>query len=49
MGRQLGCHRRAVSPAWVKQQADDGSAMSHIDPQGPHFPGQTDYGLQLGL
>ena len=49
VGRQLGCHRRAVSPAWVKQQADDGSAMSHIDPQGPHFPGQTDYGLQLGL
>jgi len=47
VGRQVGGHGRTVSITWVKQQADDGSAVGHVDPQSPHFPGQTDYGLQL--
>ena len=40
---------RAVSLTWVKQHADDGSAVGHVDPQSSHFPGQTDDSLQLGF
>jgi hypothetical protein len=47
MYRQVGCHCRAVSLTWIKQNAYSGPALSHIDPQSPHLPGQTDYGLQL--
>jgi hypothetical protein len=47
--RQIGCHGRAVSLAWVKQQADDGSTVGHVDSQSPYFPGQSGYGLQLGF
>ena len=47
--RQIGCHCRAVSLTWIEQQADDGPAVGHVDPQSPHLLGQTDYGFQLGF
>jgi hypothetical protein len=49
VGRQIGGHRRAVGLAWIKQQADDGSAVGYVDPQSPYLLGQTDCGLQLGF
>jgi hypothetical protein len=34
---------------WIKQQADDGPAVGHVDSQSSYFPGQTDYRFQLGF
>ena len=34
---------------WSEQYTDDSSAVGHVDPQSLHFPGQTDYGFQLGF
>jgi hypothetical protein len=49
VGRQVGYHGWAVNMTWIKQQADDGPAVGHIDSQSSYFPGQTDYRLQLGF